>query len=103
MGKTGFHMWPLLKSKSTRVNVGGGLLAATQTQGTSTAAPEMNATSQPMALQANAQPRKLEFLRSNKRKVSVPDISPGRMTTVQECLLDSRECDGCKGSIFLQC
>ena len=67
------------------------LFGAKEFQDTSNIAHEKTVKPKHLASQAIAEPKTSELLSSKKRKVSVPDLTLGQMTTVYEGLLDSRK------------
>lgn len=67
------------------------LFGAKEPQDTSNVPHGATAKPKHLASQAIAEPKTSELLSSKKRKVSVPDLTLGQMTTVYEGLLDSRK------------
>ena len=90
-GKSGPYRWPLLRKKSLRkLN----RRASDRVRGAEEVAPATSVTVQTpsqMSTRICLKVEKPELLTSTKRKASVPDMVFGRMTTVQEGLLDSRK------------
>lgn len=85
------HKWPLLRSKHSRSDMVSVIGESKGTQDPSQAATSASPKLRHMPSHPNLMTRKPELLSSKKRKASVPDVSLGPMTTVQEGLLDSRK------------
>lgn len=90
-GKSGAHRWPLLRKKSLRNLIARASDRVRGVEGAAHATPVTVQSPSQMPTRIHPKSEKPEPRTSKKRKASVPEMVFGRMTTVQEGLLDSRK------------